>query len=1045
MSRLPHSLAGTAARLALLLLLAAGAACKDDPAPKPLVCPEGTVPDDTGGCVTPPDTCEAGAPGSIVASCRAAHRSCFEAGTGARCGPCLSGYVEENGACRERKSCADLACAAEYRGCVEGGDRADAACGDCLPEVAALEGACVPHTCEPNAPASLAAACAEAKRACVEEDGAEARCGDCWAGYADRGGACERVQTCADLGCAAAARSCTPETASTDATCGGCLAGYVERNHTCVRRDDATCDEAAPETNLGPACAAEHRSCDATATPARCGGCLDGFIEVAERGCVARTTCAELDCNAQHRACEETPNGHCAGCLPGFVEEPGTGACRPVRTCAELTCSPGEECVEGDEGDAFCRVDCGEHALWSGSRCEPCPPCTDEGEEGRSPTPTRAGACICRTSPGYFYSTAGDVGSFPCDADGDGWVRESARLALESTDPVLSANARCTLRTIDRVVLVNEAGESREVLLPAPLALYESDRNDDDALLRIHWTNKGLPGYTPEGTPPSAAELNRFTKLCHHPSTDYNDNGVADVEEWSGHARSPNVRADQAPFNELAYFAELHTGQYEPSATSPHGRYVIREKSRAIPPAGDSRVEYLALSYPAEDGDYWRQCDVDRDPAFPTTVPAVGFDFAVHSDPSAGFGMNHHSQFKCLVFENEPAAGAPQEWTPADAAARGFRLQTCRAAGDPVRPGPLNPALGDIACTPLSTAEVRPGDVAWGAVPYDDYGPHLPGSVYHGGCVNACIGALPTCPGYEVNPVAVACAHDPENFGKFVACDSWEVCDGLDNDGNGSVDDGNPGGGRPCETGLHGICAAGTTNCRGGTIVCDANLSPRGELCNNLDDDCDGEVDETFPEEGASCTVPGQRGACAQGTYVCRDGEVSCPQTVFPADRETCGNAIDENCNGQIDEGEDAIGCTDYHYDGDGDGYGTATTKRCLCRPDHAGKYTSPASSATDCCDSDATAHPGAGGWYSSPNACGSFDYDCNGQQNNEFNGAYQKGCGVCCSGFCCCDAAVGWANAVPPCGQSGTWYINDCSSWSKCNQEWETRVSKCR
>jgi hypothetical protein len=53
---------------------------------------------------------------------------------------------------------------------------------------------------------------------------------------------------------------------------------------------------------------------------------------------------------------------------------------------------------------------------------------------------------------------------------------------------------------------------------------------------------------------------------------------------------------------------------------------------------------------------------------------------------------------------------------------------------------------------------------------------------------------------------------------------SAEVCDGLDNDCDGTVDNGNPGGGLTCNTGKTGRCAVGTTVCTNGAIVCLANL-----------------------------------------------------------------------------------------------------------------------------------------------------------------------------------------------------------------------------
>lgn len=130
----------------------------------------------------------------------------------------------------------------------------------------------------------------------------------------------------------------------------------------------------------------------------------------------------------------------------------------------------------------------------------------------------------------------------------------------------------------------------------------------------------------------------------------------------------------------------------------------------------------------------------------------------------------------------------------------------------------------------------------------------------------------------------------------------YEICDGKDNNCDGEVDEGNPGGGAACDTGKKGICAAGTITCVGGALRCIQDNQPSVEICDGKDNDCNGVADENNPGGGRICATGG-KGECSRGHTRCDSmaGEVVCDPDKTPID-EIC-DGLDNDCDGEIDNG----------------------------------------------------------------------------------------------------------------------------------------------
>lgn len=226
-----------------------------------------------------------------------------------------------------------------------------------------------------------------------------------------------------------------------------------------------------------------------------------------------------------------------------------------------------------------------------------------------------------------------------------------------------------------------------------------------------------------------------------------------------------------------------------------------------------------------------------------------------------------------------------------------------------------------------------------------------------------------------------------------------EICDGKDNDCNGLRDDDDKGliytpADRMCFSSQVGACQAGTLTCIAGTLVCMGAGLASEEICDGRDNDCDGTVDEGDPDLGKTCYSSGTTGCnlllgtcqgdCKLGTYACQNGQLNCQGMVTPR-LEVC-DGKDDDCDGLVDNGFDLE--TDIKNCG-GCGHACSFPHAiAVCR---AGVCVLDPKNAAGTCETgwvDANNSPADGCEYActpdGPEVCDQKDNDCNGLKDSE-------------------------------------------------------------
>ncbi len=203
-----------------------------------------------------------------------------------------------------------------------------------------------------------------------------------------------------------------------------------------------------------------------------------------------------------------------------------------------------------------------------------------------------------------------------------------------------------------------------------------------------------------------------------------------------------------------------------------------------------------------------------------------------------------------------------------------------------------------------------------------------------------------------------------------------EICNGIDDDCNGRADAPGLAAGDTEDDDADGFA---DVTC-GGSDCDDAKESINAdapELCNGIDDDCDGMVDGATADASwyldrdrdgwGDSGEPAIESCDPQPGRVLRGGDCNDDRAdIHPRASDMC-DGVDADCDGSIDENGVRFA---FYPDADGDGWGTSDLASIVFR------CSAPAGTTErtgDCADTDAARHPGV------METCDSADEDCDG------------------------------------------------------------------